>query len=96
MNEKYQLLSYWDSILSRPVIAAATHRTIESVAQWNYTGVPRDASLLLMLYSGELSMADWEDQVEETAKVLRDRSRKKKAAKAKEANDRLEAMCGKK
>ena len=66
-NDEYRDLRYWDQIFSRPVIAAVTSRTIPSVGQWSYSGVPYDAQMLLRLYSGEISMGEWEDDVEANA-----------------------------
>jgi hypothetical protein len=95
-SKRYDKLAFWDDIFTREVIAAVAGRTIDSLGGWRYANVPADAKLLLMLYSGELSMADWENQVEDTAKKLRDEWRRKRSQKAREANDRLESMCGEK
>lgn len=104
LPDKARHLQYWDTIFSRGEIAAITGRVIDSVTQWKYYDIPKTAQLLLMIYSGELTLDEWEDYVDEKAVQLcaqtynvrrrQVQQDEKRRQKAKEANDKLEARCG--
>ena len=58
-------LQYWDKILSRWEIAIITCLRYQSLSWWRRNCIPNQSVLLLRLYTGDLTLADWEDIVQE-------------------------------
>lgn len=61
---------YWDTVFTRKQIAAICSVSLDTLSQWSRRGLPERCLLLLQLYSGEMSLAEWEDNVEELVKEI--------------------------
>ena len=86
-------LDEWLKIYKRAEVAAICDVAIGTVATWHrgQRGVPAYAKTMLKLYSGELSQAQWEDDIEERRAVIAEAQRAQSFKKAQERKERERA-----
>lgn len=92
MSDKYSQLYYWDAVFSRAEIAAVSGVTRDQVKKWKYSSVPFYARMLLRVYSGELSLGEWEDIVEDAVEEIKIKDRRVTKAQAKAAKQAVEKI----
>jgi hypothetical protein len=80
--------------LTRREIGLITKRERHTVSQWGKIGIPPDALLLLRLYLGELTLADWEDEVQDAVDAYDARKSKGQSDRAAIDSQKLADLCG--